>query len=467
MRYYEISEARRNPISQKTGKELNPRVPLTDKLEQYKDRDDIFISYVMDMGDLQPKGGKNISGFKVGINPKSRYNTPNGIYLYPLKEAWKSYYNPRKRILDVPFAGEQPQVGILQVDMNRAMDLKTYNSRMWDQDYDKLARMIEEFFMKKNRQSEALGWEAAKSILAAANDGARIKTPGGRFWNMSRFTYFCLTSQLRTSFKDEYQDELIDMMSDKTLKANRTDHTVRFNIHEMSNNDAPTNKWTLILIELGYSTIIDRAGQSIIHPSEPMQAVALDPSGYKVIDSHDNKGYERLNASLEANDAKVSIMVREWLKHKAGITMKSEAFKMAQAVRHMVQSYESEYSDKLNVKMDTALSMALDKLKVNLDAEKNAKKLPDEIEMKSADGGFIKIGTKKIDVLGPQKVSAPHMKKYGKKKTIRTFKLKDFNMGNWQEWGDALAFHAQAVMAGSDPDNHSIKINFPDDDWDD
>ena len=72
MRYYEISEARRNPISDKTGKELNPRVPLTDKLEQYKDRDDIFITYVMNMGDLQPKGGKNISGFKVGLNPKSR-----------------------------------------------------------------------------------------------------------------------------------------------------------------------------------------------------------------------------------------------------------------------------------------------------------------------------------------------------------------------------------------------------------
>jgi len=155
MRYYEINEARRNPISQKTGQELNPRVPLTDKLEQYKDREDIFLSYVMDMGDLQPKGGKNISGFKVGINPRSRYNTPNGIYLYPLKEAWKSYYNPKTRTLDVPFAGEQPMVGILEVDMSKAMDLKTYNSRMWDQDYDKLAKMIEDFFVKRNRMSSS------------------------------------------------------------------------------------------------------------------------------------------------------------------------------------------------------------------------------------------------------------------------------------------------------------------------
>ena len=467
MRYYEISEARRNPISAKTGQELNPRVPLTDKLEQYKDREDIFISYVMDMGDLQPKGGKNISGFKVGINPKSRYNTPNGIYLYPLKEAWKSYYNPKKRILDVPFAGEQPMVGILEVDMNRAMDLKSYNSRMWDQDYDKLARMIEDMFVKKNGMSEAVGWEAAKSILAAANDGSRIKTPGGRFWNMSRFTYLALTSQLATSFKPEYEEDLIKMMQDKTAQANRTDHTIRFNIKENIKGDAPTNRWTLILIKLGYSTIIDRAGQSIIHPSEPMQAVALDPSGYKVIDSHDNKGYERLNASTAANDASVSIMVREWLKYKVGMTMKSEAFKLAQAVRYMVTSYEDNYNDKLNVKMDPGLSMAMDKLKANQDTEKNAKKLPEEIVMKTDDGGYLKINKDEINVMGPMKVAKSHMKNYGKDKTIRTFKLKDFDLGNWKEWGDALAFHAQAVMSGDDPDNHSLKLTFPDDDWDD
>ena len=466
MRYYEINEARRNPISQKTGQELNPRVPLTDKLEQYKDREDIFLSYVMDMGDLQSKGGKNISGFKVGINPRSRYNTPNGIYLYPLKEAWKSYYNPKTRTLDVPFAGEQPMVGILEVDMSKAMDLKTYNSRMWDQDYDKLAKMIEDFFIKKNRMSEAVGWEAAKSILQAGNDGARIKTPGGRFWNMSRYTYFALTSQLATSFKDEYEEEMIQMMQDKTAQANRTDHTIRLNIKENIKGDAPTNKWTLILIELGYATIIDRAGQSIIHPSEPMQAVALDPRGYKVIDSHDNKGYERLNASTAANDSSVSIMIREWLKYKLGMP-KTPAFKLAQAVRYMVTSYEDNYNDKLTFKMDQGLVMAMDKLKANQDTEKFSKKLPEIIKMKTDDGGFMIIDEKEINIMPPMKVAKPHMKNYGKDKTVRTFELQHFDESNWKEWGDALAFHAQAVMSGDDPDNHSLKLSFPDDDWDD
>lgn len=459
MRFWELNEKRRG------GDELNPRIPLDEKLEKYKDRDDIFISYVMDMGDLQPKGGKNISGFKVGINPNSTYNTPNGIYVYPLKEAWKAYHNPKTRVLDVPFAGEQPLVGIMEIDMSKALDLKSYNSRMWDQDYDKMAKFISDFFQQKNGMSEAIGWEAAKSILQAGNDGARVKTPGGRFWNMTRYTFLCLSSGLATSFKDEYEEDLIKMMQDKTAKANYTDHTVRFDIKERGGK-VTTNKWTMLLVEMGYSTIIDRAGQSIIHPSEPMQAVLLDPRGYKVIDSHDNKGYERLNASTAANDSSVSIMIREWLKYKLGMS-KTPAFKLAQAVRYMVTSYEDNYNDKLTFKMDQGLVMAMDKLKANQDTEKFSKKLPEIIKMKTDDGGFMTIDEKEINIMPPMKVAKSHMKNYGKDKTVRTFEMQHFDESNWKEWGDALAFHAQAVMSGDDPDNHSLKLSFPDDDWDD
>jgi len=109
----------------------------------------------------------------------------------------------------------------------------------------------------------------------------------------------------------------------------------------------------------------------------------------------------------------------------------------------------------------------MDKLKANQDTEKNAKKLPEEIVMKTDDGGYLKINKDEINVMAPMKVAKSHMKNYGKDKTIRTFKLKDFDLGNWKEWGDALAFHAQAVMSGDDPDNHSLKLTFPDDDWDD
>ena len=52
--------------------------------------------------------------FKIGINPKSKYATPNGIYTYPLKKAWGRYRNEKTRTLDVPFVGGQPAVYFLR-----------------------------------------------------------------------------------------------------------------------------------------------------------------------------------------------------------------------------------------------------------------------------------------------------------------------------------------------------------------
>ena len=81
-----LDEARRNPISKKTGKELNPKIPLYDKLEPLANDSDVYITYVADVGSMS----KSAEGFKIGINPNSEYNTPNGIYSYPLKESGKN-----------------------------------------------------------------------------------------------------------------------------------------------------------------------------------------------------------------------------------------------------------------------------------------------------------------------------------------------------------------------------------------
>ena len=82
-----LDEARRNPISKKTGNRLNPKIPLYDKLEPLSNDSDVYITYVADVGSLSGSA----EGFKVGINPQSEYNTPNGIYSYPLKEIWKKH----------------------------------------------------------------------------------------------------------------------------------------------------------------------------------------------------------------------------------------------------------------------------------------------------------------------------------------------------------------------------------------
>ena len=136
-REFKIDEARRNP-------EQNPKVSLYDALEKHKDDPDIYISYTMDVGrgatsKKSVAKGRNTSGFKIGINPKSKYNTPNGIYTYPLPEMWAQGADPNRRVFEVPFAGEQPAVYIIRSTGNM-LDLATYSSDQIDKDLEIVAK---------------------------------------------------------------------------------------------------------------------------------------------------------------------------------------------------------------------------------------------------------------------------------------------------------------------------------------
>jgi len=292
-----LSEARRNP-------ELNPKISIYKALEPYKDRDDMFITYTADVGkSFSGVRGRNISGFKVGINPKSTYNTPNGVYVYPLKEAWKLYANKNSQKLDVPFAGDEPMVSLLQAKSgSNFVEVSKVSSKDYDRDYMKLAKMIIKNVKSGVKMSEAFGWEYAKGVLEAAQRDARDKSPGGIWWNMTRYTFFAIqkfrprgnnffTSDAPTP---EYKDEVIAMMNDPKMKANFGDMTNRFTNIRLSRNTttSSSNIWTKIFLDLGVDAITDRTGRGIIHPSEPMQGVLLNPRAYEVVDSFYNKGYK-------------------------------------------------------------------------------------------------------------------------------------------------------------------------------
>ena len=71
-RFNHYSEKRRNP-------EMNPHISAWDYVDKYKNDPDVYISFT--------------TIDKIGINPRSVYNTPNGIYCYPLRE----FYIERQR----------------------------------------------------------------------------------------------------------------------------------------------------------------------------------------------------------------------------------------------------------------------------------------------------------------------------------------------------------------------------------
>ena len=57
--------------------------------------------------------------FKVGINPKSKYNTPNGIYSYPLTT--KIYRDMSRG--ELPFAQNQPYFSIFKISEGAKIEI--------------------------------------------------------------------------------------------------------------------------------------------------------------------------------------------------------------------------------------------------------------------------------------------------------------------------------------------------------
>ena len=275
-----LEEKRRNP-------ELNPKIDIIRALERRQDDPDIYISFVEDVG--VPDGA--VSGFKIGINPKSRYNTPTGIYTYPLKQAFAEYANERTRILDVPFAGSRPMVYVLKA-RGKLLDLFSYNSADYDKDIVKLRKIMIKWEMKKNKISEALAWEMFKGIEYMGLEGSRIKTIGGKFWNVSRLAFYRMVGNLETKIiQTKYQGEVMPMFKDKKMKADFNNQTVRIELKVRNEGKQGTIKWNKLFRDLGYDGAVDKGSQGIIHPAEPMQAVFFSTKGFKVLDMVMNKAY--------------------------------------------------------------------------------------------------------------------------------------------------------------------------------
>ena len=282
-----LIEARKNP-------ELNPKVSLYDVAEKHKEDEMVFMSYVSDvnfvradrkikdvnsdkLNNLDPlkstwkdeeavhivwekqteklrKQGESSAGFgfKIGINPKSGYNTPIGIYCYSVKETMKRYANPTSRKIIVPFAGQQPGVYFLKPkDESKIIDLGTY--RNLKRDEDKIREMLTYDYKLKLKDSDI------RKMIRHAKTTANVRSQGGKFWNLTRWAAHATK----------------DAIEGKQLKEQK----------------GVTARWNKILRDLGYQGAIDSKGKGIIHEAEPWQAVFFSGTFVKVVDFSLNKDY--------------------------------------------------------------------------------------------------------------------------------------------------------------------------------
>jgi hypothetical protein len=205
MKLYEILplfEARKNP-------ENNPKFSPYEQLVKYKDDPNVYISFT--------------TVNKLGLNPVNRFDTPTGIYSYPLSVVWTKYnIDKRKSMRVLPFATNRKYIQVFRRDdAGRFVDgLENYDDIDLDNDLSILRRMY------KNKED----------IIQHAIKSAYGDTDFGKFWNVTR------------------------LLADKN-----------------------PNEWASILRGLGYSGFNDATGTGLIHHKEPFQAVFLKKSGVKHI----------------------------------------------------------------------------------------------------------------------------------------------------------------------------------------
>jgi hypothetical protein len=238
-----LTEARRNP-------ELNPKISAYEALKPYKDNPNMYISFT------------KID--KIGINPKSYFNTPLGIYTYPLQVIWEEYQIDRKKTVGkaVPFAGENPFIWLVEKKPNSNFvdNMYTdYDSRDYDRDLKLLKvyartsvsdwRWMEELFYGKHRR-DPVGDEIIDYSFDKWTEEAKDRNAVMSMWNITR--------NLAIIRKDK--KDLVE--------------------------------WNTILRKvLGYDGFADKSGKGYIHPSEPFQAVFLHKVAFKVVAEFLNKDY--------------------------------------------------------------------------------------------------------------------------------------------------------------------------------
>lgn len=161
-----INELRRNPEQNVRVSGWDQFTQIYDQHEQQGGTDNLYIS----LTELE----------KLGINPMSEHETPNGVYSYPA-----DYVIQMRSFEALPFAGDQPWVNVftakpnanvVRVDTMTAEDLKGY-----------LARLIAAY---PERKDEILKLAKSAPKKAFADDGwdevpnrkQLKKMPGAQLW---------------------------------------------------------------------------------------------------------------------------------------------------------------------------------------------------------------------------------------------------------------------------------------------
>lgn len=217
-----LFEARKNP-------DQNPKLSDVEQLRKYKDDPDIFISYT----DIP----------KIGMNPKYNFDTPMGVYFYPLQSFWNHFKSDFEAgRMPKSFATSRRYIQIIKSKQRgkQIRDTRTYTEADRKRDFDGLRK---------------LGYDVDNAFKNIP-DNMYTESEFGKFWN----TINVLTS------------------------------------HITGWDKLGTNKLALaknkILRKLGYTFMSEIGGTGIIHPNEVSQGFFTSGDNIQLIDVIDRERWK-------------------------------------------------------------------------------------------------------------------------------------------------------------------------------
>jgi hypothetical protein len=261
---------------QRMGKELPKeleRKSAYEKLIKYKNRSKIYFSF------------RSIE--KIGINPLSKWNTPNGIYTYPLKEIIKYNfygYKIKDGVIEVPFAGKNPYIYVIEAKGRGIKDISKYTEADLLSDIIKLKKGLRKYndtrFVKFISNPDPVSSPLSQFTMEyALNNNVNSSTLKNEFLNEATDIVKAIDLLLKWSYKYDNLE----------LYGYRLWSITRFISYIMVSSLNASITWNFILNKiLKYDYIVD-LGYRVIHNNEPYQAVFFNTSCFDVLEIIENK----------------------------------------------------------------------------------------------------------------------------------------------------------------------------------
>ena len=266
-----LTEARRNP---KVNKKEAPYYAL----EKYN-KPGYYATYIIDPKSFETNTKKQNEDERenspmVLLNPKSKWNTPVGIYTYKMLDMYKEYpppYESGEQVFRPPFAAEKPYIAVLQKTSEcRTLYTTSYKSNDLTKDLPKLRHDILQLMQKKHGKDyhKTQSLDFFNDIVTFSKHLSKSNRVASKLWNVTRMSGFLIEKSWNEISELFAKDEEVIL---STLKKFVPKPTLWATILRR----APGKQF--------YYDLVDDPGLSVIHENEPRQAVFFSRKGYKVI----------------------------------------------------------------------------------------------------------------------------------------------------------------------------------------